>query len=47
VTTELGLRQGGAYLGRMSPKVPASLRQELAGVRARILSGDIRVPGSF
>ena len=43
-TTVLTLRDGGAGLGRISPKVPASLRAQLAGVRKRILSGEIRVP---
>jgi basic membrane protein A len=44
VTTVLGLRQGGAGLGRISPKVPASLRAELERVRARIIAGAIHVP---
>lgn len=44
-TTELNLREGGAALGRISPKVPAALRRELATVRNRILSGEIEVPG--
>ena len=44
VTTVLGLRQGGAGLGRISPKVPASLRAGLARVRARIIAGAIHVP---
>ncbi len=43
-TTVLTLRDGGAGLGRISPKVPASLRAQLARVRERILSGEIRVP---
>jgi basic membrane protein A len=44
VTTVLGLRQGGAGLGRISPKVPVSLRAGLARVRARIIAGAIHVP---
>jgi basic membrane lipoprotein Med (substrate-binding protein (PBP1-ABC) superfamily) len=44
-TTALGLRSGGAGLGRVSPKVPASLRAELDDVRRRIVAGEIRVPG--
>jgi basic membrane protein A len=44
VTTVLGLRQGGAGLGRISPKVPTSLRAELERVRARIIAGAIHVP---
>ena len=43
-TTVLGLRNGGAQLGRISPKVPASLRAELDRVRRRIAAGEIRVP---
>jgi len=42
---ELGLADGGATLGRLSPKVPASLRRELADMRRRIVAGEIRVPG--
>jgi basic membrane protein A len=44
VTTVLGLRDGGARLGRISPKVPASLRAGLERVRARIIAGAIHVP---
>ena len=44
VSTVLGLRQGGVGLGRISPKVPASLRAELERVRARIIAGAIHVP---
>lgn len=44
-TTVLKLRDGGSGLGRISPKVPAALRRELAGIRERILRGEIRVPG--
>jgi basic membrane protein A and related proteins len=43
-TTVLSLRNGGARLGRISPKVPASLRAELEQLRRRILAGEIRVP---
>lgn len=44
-TTVLTLRNGGAGLGRISPKVPASLRAELTRLRRRIVAGEIRVPG--
>jgi basic membrane protein A len=43
-TTELTLRNGGARLGRISPKVPASLLAELERVRHRIVTGEIDVP---
>lgn len=46
VTTALTLRQGGAGLGRISPKVPPSLRADLNRLRRRILAGEIRVPGA-
>jgi basic membrane protein A len=42
-TTVLGLRDGGARLGRISPRVPASLRAEIARIRRRIIDGDLRV----
>jgi basic membrane protein A len=42
-TTVLGLRAGGARLGRISPEVPASLRAEIARVRRRIIDGDLRI----
>lgn len=38
-TTVIGLRRGGARLGKISPRVPASLRAELARVRAELLRG--------
>jgi len=44
-TTVLGLRRGGTELGRISPRVPARVLAELAAVRRRIVTGDIRVPG--
>jgi basic membrane protein A and related proteins len=44
-TTVIGLREGGAGLGRISPRVPAGMVRELAAVRRRLVSGDIRVPG--
>lgn len=47
ITTQLDLRRGGSDLGRISPRVPKSLRSELERVRARIVSGDLRVPGAF
>jgi basic membrane protein A and related proteins len=43
-TTVLTLADGGADLGRISPKVPPALRAELGRVRARILAGQIHVP---
>jgi basic membrane protein A and related proteins len=43
-TTVLTLSQGGAGLGRVSPKVPASLRAELVRLRQRIVAGEIAVP---
>jgi basic membrane protein A len=43
-TTVLTMRDGGAGLGRISPKVPTALRAQLARVRQRLLSGQIRVP---
>jgi basic membrane protein A len=43
-TTVLGLRNGGATLGPISPKVPASLLAGLARVRQQILDGELRVP---
>ena len=43
-TTVLTLRNGGAGLGRISPKVPAALRAELERLRRGIVSGKIRVP---
>lgn len=43
-TTVLTLRNGGAKLGRISPKVPLSLRAELEQVRHRIVKGEIHVP---
>jgi len=46
-TTQPGLRKSGAGLGRISPKVPASLRAELDRLRGRIVAGEIRVPGAW
>jgi basic membrane protein A len=43
-TTVLGIRNGGAILGPISPKVPASLLAGLARVRRQIVDGEIRVP---
>jgi basic membrane protein A and related proteins len=42
----LGLLDGAASLGRISPKAPAALRSELDDVRRRIVRGQIRVPGA-
>ena len=46
VTTAVTLREGGAALGRISPKVPAVLRSELDRLRRRIVAGEIPVPGA-
>jgi basic membrane protein A len=43
-TTVLGMRDGGAVLGPISPKVPASIRVALDRVRREILDGELRVP---
>jgi basic membrane protein A and related proteins len=45
-TTVLGIRDGGAVLGPISPKVPASLLAGLARVRHQIVDGELRVPVS-
>jgi basic membrane protein A len=45
VTTALRLRDHGATLGRISPKVPASLRAGLDALSREIVSGQLRVPG--
>jgi basic membrane protein A len=44
-TTAIGLRAGGAELGRISRRVPAGVLAGLAAVRARVVSGRVRVPG--
>ena len=41
----LGLRRGGAELGRISHRVPAPVLRELAAVRHLVATGRIRVPG--
>ncbi len=38
------LANGGVGLGRISPKVPRAFLRELAGIRAQIVSGKIKVP---
>jgi basic membrane protein A len=43
-TTYVGMRDGGAVLGRISPKVPAPIRIGLVRVRRQILDGRLRVP---
>jgi basic membrane protein A len=43
-TLVLTLRNGGAALGSISPKVPAALRAGLDRLRQRIVDGEIRVP---
>jgi basic membrane protein A len=43
-TTVVGFRQGGAMLGRISARVPASLRAGLRSLRAQLLAGQIVVP---
>jgi len=45
-TRVITLRDGGAGLGRVSPKVPASLRAELDRLRQRMLDGKIAIPQS-
>lgn len=45
VTTALTLGDHGATLGRISPKVPASLRAALDALARQIIMGAIRVPG--
>lgn len=45
-TTVLGIRNGGASLGPISPKVPASLLAGLDRVRQQIVDGRLRVPES-
>jgi basic membrane protein A and related proteins len=42
-TLVLTLSNGGAELGRISPRVPKALRRELDRVRQRIVDGEIRV----
>ena len=42
----IGLRQGGAELGRISPRVPGRVLRELAAVRRDLVAGRIRVPGA-
>ena len=46
VTTAFTLRNRGATLGRISPRVPASLRAELDHLEARIVAGELHVPGT-
>ncbi|HET6692420.1 MAG TPA: BMP family ABC transporter substrate-binding protein [Miltoncostaeaceae bacterium] len=41
----MGIRRGGAELGRISPRVPTRVRRELAAVRRDLVSGRIRPPG--
>jgi basic membrane protein A len=43
-TTELGLKNGGAALGPISPKVPAAIRAGLERIRRLIVTGQIDVP---
>jgi basic membrane lipoprotein Med (substrate-binding protein (PBP1-ABC) superfamily) len=45
-TTVFGIRSGGAILGPISPKVPASLLAGLGRVRQQIVDGALRVPTS-
>jgi basic membrane protein A len=44
--TVLTLRENGVGLGRISPRVPASLRTGIDRLRRRIVAGEIRVPGT-
>ena len=45
-TTVLTLRNGGAALGPISPRVPAALRAELDQLRQRIEDGRVTIPGA-
>jgi basic membrane protein A len=45
--TVLTLRDDAVGLGKISPKVPASLRKEMRRLEGRIARGEIRVPGAF
>jgi basic membrane protein A and related proteins len=45
-TTTMGMREGGAELGPISPRVPAALRAGLEQVRRQILDGRLIVPGA-
>jgi basic membrane protein A len=45
VTTALALRDHGATLGRISPRVPASLRAGVDALAREITTGELRVPG--
>jgi basic membrane protein A len=42
----IGLRRGGAELGRISPRVPSRVLRELAAVRRAVVTGRIEVPGA-
>jgi basic membrane protein A len=42
----MGLRRGGAELGRISPRVPVRVLRELAAMRRAIVSGAVRLPPS-
>jgi basic membrane protein A len=44
--TVLTLRQNGVGLGKISSRVPASLRAGVDRLRRRIVAGEIRVPGT-
>jgi basic membrane protein A len=44
-TIVMGLRRGGAELGRISPRVARPVLREIASVRRDLLAGRIRVPG--
>jgi basic membrane protein A and related proteins len=44
---EFDLASGGVTLGAFSPRVPQSLRREVARLRAQIVSGAIDVPASL
>lgn len=45
-TTVLGMRDGGAVLGPISPRVPLAIRKGLDRVRRQILDGRLRVPAA-
>jgi basic membrane protein A len=45
--TILTMSDEAVGLGRISPKVPRSLLEQLDALRRRIVAGEIRVPGAF
>ena len=45
--TVLTLRDGAVGLGKISPKIPSSLRAGVDRLERRIMSGEVRVPGAY